>query len=103
MGNIIWCPKCGKVNEYGYVEQVRRMLLFDENGKPCGATEDIAFYTGETPRCSLCGSKVRIVPKDCNTCKYWNSLLGLDAFDNDFCKSCKECDKYEWNGELLKG
>lgn len=98
MKNIIVCPKCGVVDRYGYVEQVRRTLLFSADGEPLGATEDVAFYTGSTPRC-LCGSKVRVVPKDCKTCKHsQDSSLGL-AFDNDFCKFCKACDEYEWNGE----
>jgi len=100
MKNIAVCPKCGAVDKYGYVEQIRRMILFSADGEPMGATEDVAFYTGETPRCVSCGSKVRIVAKDCRTCKYsQNGSLGL-AFDNDFCKFCKKCDEYEWNGEL---
>ena len=99
MKNIIICPKCGVVDKYGYVEQVRRTLLFSADGEPMGATEDVAFYTGSTPRCVSCGSKVRIVTKDCRTCKHSRDIsLGL-AFDNDFCKFCKACDKYKWNGE----
>ena len=59
--NIIICPKCGAVDKYGYVEHLRRMTLFSVDGEPMGATEDVAFYIGRTPRC-ICGERVSIIP-----------------------------------------
>ena len=56
---IILCPNCGEVEVYGYMEYVRRMLLFDKDGEPCGATEDMVTYSGKVPRCT-CGSRVKL-------------------------------------------
>jgi len=59
MRHII-CPTCGEVKQYGIVETVARMLLFDANGNEINATEDRTVYSGTTKRC-LCGKIVKIV------------------------------------------
>ncbi len=56
----IICPRCGKVERYYIVEQVRRGLVFDADGEPHGATEDMVFYAGKVGRCLRCDSKVKI-------------------------------------------
>ena len=79
--NII-CPKCGKVERYYITEQVRRGLVFDADGEPHGATEDIVFYTGKVERCLRCNSKVKITDKSTETYRVmengikfrWNDL-----------------------------
>ena len=91
--NMVFCPKCGIVHKYGYVEQVRRMIVFTEDGEPDGKTEDEAFYKGNSPRCLHCGKKVTILPKNCKNCK--NSQDG-EKGDNDICKFCNKCDRFDW-------
>ena len=62
--NIISCPKCGEIKQYGYLEKVSRYLLFNADGEPCGSTEDDMIYTGTVPRCIICMSKVIIKEAD---------------------------------------
>ncbi len=54
----IICPNCGEVKKFYILERVHRGLLFNADGEPCGATEDITEYTG-IPRCLNCNRKVR--------------------------------------------
>ena len=59
----IVCPKCGEIKRYGRMERVHRMLLYDNNDEPCGATEDIHEWGG-IPRCPDCNSKVKLINQE---------------------------------------
>lgn len=63
----IMCPRCGRVERYYIVEQVRRGLVFDADGEPHGTTEDMVFYAGRVGRCLRCGSKVKIADESTET------------------------------------
>lgn len=63
----IMCPRCGRVERYYIVEQVRRGLVFDADGEPHGATEDMVFYAGRVGRCLRCDSKVKIADESTET------------------------------------
>lgn len=54
------CPFCGSKEGYYTLEKVHRSLLFDFDGEPNGASEDITDYAGKRRRCIDCH---RILPK----------------------------------------
>lgn len=60
--NKIICPKCGEITKYYMLERVHRGLIFNADGEPCGATEDITEYVG-IPRCLKCDKKIKINKK----------------------------------------
>lgn len=59
----IICSKCGEIKKYYMLERIHRGLLFDANGEPCGATEDITEHIG-IPRCLNCDKKIKIIEKN---------------------------------------
>ena len=52
------CPFCGSDRGFEIIEKVRRALMFDFDGEPDGATEDVVIYAGKVAYCSNCGKSL---------------------------------------------
>jgi hypothetical protein len=53
----LYCKRCGYIDSYYVIAQIRRKLIFNRNGEPQGEAEE-PFYEGNIKRCLKCDSKV---------------------------------------------
>jgi hypothetical protein len=58
--NIV-CPYCNSQKGFYVLERAHRYLIFDKNGNPDGATDDVCDYSGRVGYCRECE---RMIPKN---------------------------------------